>query len=421
MSELALRSFSALCSSLAIGALALLIKKLFSKSAAVSALPFMVLAPFVLRYAYEIRMYSLTMLIAVSATYVLVLAWQKAKLKYWLVYGFLVALGLYTLYMSVLVWAAHAVWLLYMAFKNKNKKNLFHQKFTWGYLLSLVLFLPYIPTVIGQFQNSALSGVASRVTPAQLVTSFSFFSTYQPEWQVSALLTFPLLIFFILIIRSVSYAYRLFNQKEKDYYLLFGFILIIPIFFLAIASFFKPYYLERYLAHIFIFGYAGIGLTLNIIWRKGRHLGALALTSFAVLIFSIGLFKLNQTGNFNFQNLTKPSAKQVRAQIADCQTSTVIADEPFAYIDAEYYYSNCNLKFFNKDELGPYGGYVPLRYSSARIDSTTKLNSLKVYHLHFKDVDNLKLNTDSRYQLTSSKVINEKYYLDEYQLKPSSV
>lgn len=418
-SELALRSFSSVCSSLAIGFLALLVKKLFSKSAAVSALPFMVLAPFTLRYAYEIRMYSLAMLIGVLASYVLIIAWQKAKLKYWLVYGSLVALGFYTLYMTIMVWLAHGIWLLYMTFK--NKKNLFHQKFIWGYLLSLILFAPYVPTVLGQFQHSALSGVASRVTPAQLVTSFSFFSVYQPQWQISALLTFPLLIFLILIIRSTSYAYQLFNRQEKNYYLLFGLILFAPIFFLAVASLFKPYYLERYLAHIFIFGYAGIGLTLNIIWRKGRHLGALALTFFAVLTFSIGLIKLNQTGNFNFQNLTKPSAKQVRAQISDCQTSTVIADEPFAYIDADYYYSDCNLKFFSKDELGPYGGYVPLRFSSARIDSTAKLNSLKVYHLHFKGVDNLKLKSDSRYELTSFKIINEKYYLDEYELKPNSV
>ncbi len=418
MSEFALRAFSALCTSLAIGAMALLIKKLFSKSAAISALPFMVLAPFVLRYAYEIRMYSLAGLIGVLATYVLVLAWQKDKLKYWLLYGTLLALGLYTLYMSVLIWFAHALWLLFVTLK--NKKNLLRQKFIWGYLLSLVLFAPYVPTVLGQFQHSALSGVASQVTPSQLVTSFTFFSIYQPEWQVSTLLTFPLLIFLILIIRSTGYASRLFNKQEKDYYLLFGLILIAPIFFLAVASLLKPYYLERYLAHIFIFGYAGIGLTLNIVWRKGRHLGAIALTSAAILTFSIGLIKLNQTGNFNYQNLTKPSAKQIRAQISDCQTSTIVADEPFVYIDAEYYYSGCDLKFYNKDELGPYGGYVPLRFSSARIDSTAKLNSLRIYHLHFKDVDNLKLKQDPRYELTSSKIINEKYYLDEYELKPNA-
>lgn len=415
MSEFALRSLSAIFASLSIGAVALLIKKLFSKSAAVASLPFMVLAPFILRYAFEIRMYSLTMLIGALATYVLVLAHQKAKLKLWLLYGFLVALGFYTLYMSIMIWLAHGIWLIYITLK--NRRPLFKQQFILGYLFALLLFLPYVPTVISQFQNSALSGVANQVTFNELATSFTFFSVYQPNWQVGALLTFPLFVFLILIIRSTSYAYRLFNKQEKNYYLLFGAIILIPILFLAVASLFKPYYLERYLAHLFIFAYAGVGLTLNIIWRKGRHLGALALTSFAILLFSFGVFKLNQVGNFNYQNLTRPSAKEIRAQIPDCKNSLVIADEPFAYIDAEYYYKDCNFKFFNKDELGSYGGYVPLRFSSSRISSTSQISNFRVYHLHFKDVDNLKLKDDSRYNLITSKTINEKYILDEYELK----
>jgi uncharacterized membrane protein len=57
--ELALRSLSALLAVMAVGASALLVRRLYSPRVALAVLPFLVLAPFWLRYGYEIRMYAL--------------------------------------------------------------------------------------------------------------------------------------------------------------------------------------------------------------------------------------------------------------------------------------------------------------------------------------------------------------------------
>ncbi|RYF28745.1 MAG: hypothetical protein EOO17_04390 [Chloroflexi bacterium] len=59
LSDLSLRASSALFGALAIVATALLLRKLFTTKVAIISLPFLTLAPFMLRYDYEIRMYAL--------------------------------------------------------------------------------------------------------------------------------------------------------------------------------------------------------------------------------------------------------------------------------------------------------------------------------------------------------------------------
>ena len=107
LSDMSLRASSALCGALAIVTTALLLRKLFTAKVAIATLPFLVLAPFMLRYDYEIRMYALVLLIGVIATYVLVKARESSRTAWWVVYGALVAIGMYTLYMSVVFWLAH--------------------------------------------------------------------------------------------------------------------------------------------------------------------------------------------------------------------------------------------------------------------------------------------------------------------------
>ncbi|MDQ5913595.1 MAG: mannosyltransferase, partial [Patescibacteria group bacterium] len=119
-SEFALRSLNALFGALALGTMSLLIKKMFSKPAAIVSLPFIFLAPFLMRYNFEIRMYSLVSLLVVLATYIMLKAKESNKTLHWLAYGLIVAIGMYTLYMSALVWMAHGLYLAYYSIMNKQ-------------------------------------------------------------------------------------------------------------------------------------------------------------------------------------------------------------------------------------------------------------------------------------------------------------
>jgi mannosyltransferase len=421
-SEFALRALSAIFGALALGAMSVLIKKVFSKPAAVVSLPFIFLAPFLMRYNFEIRMYSFVSLLVVLATYIMLKAQDSKKTRDWLIYGVIVAVGMYTLYMSALVWGAHAAYLVYSSLK--LKRSLFRQKFVLAYGFAFLLFLPYIPTMISQFQNSALPSITSEVGFEELSTVLSFGMLYQPIWQVSALMSIPLFIFLVAIIRqtSANFSSSRFKKdlREKEGLSLILFIFFGPIIFLALISLIRPYFLERYLVHYIIFGYALIGVTLDAAWRKGRHLGSIVLAASSLLLVSVGILNLSNTGNFNFQSVNRPNAEAVRNRIGSCSGATVVADDPFAYIDSSFYYKDCDQRFFHKDELGPYGGYVPLRFSPDRLSSTEQISAFTIYHLRWESEPNFKIAQDPRYELVNSTRF-DKHFIDEYRLVSESI
>lgn len=424
-SEVALRSLSALFAAISLGAMFMLIKKVFRPSSAVISLPFLIISPFIMRYSFEIRMYSLVMLICIVSTYVLVKAKESDKFKYWLLYSALVTLGLYTLYMSIVVWLAHGLYLVSSHIREiKNSKNkvslipsLIRQKFVLAFGLVALIFAPYVPTVISQFQHSALPSITSPVTFKELTRILSFVISYEPEWQISVVLSLLLLAFIILLIKLMAHNYSKALKKEKNGLNLFLSILLIPILFFAVISIppLKPYFMERYLAHFIIFGYALIGITLDSAWRNGKHLSSIILTFLSLGLLISGMTNLNKTGNYNFQSLNEPSANLVRESVGDCSGSTIVAEDPFAYIDASYYYPDCDLRFYSKDELGPYGGYAPLRFSTSRVSSTDDVAAFTVYHLHWEKDPEFRLKDDPRYQLVDSKRF-DKHFVDQYKL-----
>lgn len=108
-SELSLRLSSIVPAAAAVGVMAMLVRRLLSTRAALVVLPFLVFAPFLVRYGYEIRMYALILLLAAAGTYALVVAKASGSKKWWLTYALIIALSMYTLYMSIVIWIGHAV------------------------------------------------------------------------------------------------------------------------------------------------------------------------------------------------------------------------------------------------------------------------------------------------------------------------
>ena len=108
-----LRLYSILCYGASIIIGGAVVKQLFHRRVALGVMPFLLLSPLMLRYGFEIRMYAMAMLIGILATYLLVRARQRPGWSWWWCgYMLLVAAGMMTLYYMVLVWLAHAVWLL---------------------------------------------------------------------------------------------------------------------------------------------------------------------------------------------------------------------------------------------------------------------------------------------------------------------
>lgn len=154
-----------------------LLRRLFDARIAAVALPLFALNPLILRYGFEVRMYSLATLISLLATLMLVRAMRSGRWHHWVLYGLLVVAGMYTLYVSVLIWLAHAIWLL-AHWWNHDERTLFRQPWLWTYAASLLLFAPWVPVAAQQATNGALAangspvGIETLANALTMVTAF---------------------------------------------------------------------------------------------------------------------------------------------------------------------------------------------------------------------------------------------------------
>ncbi|HET8884068.1 MAG TPA: glycosyltransferase family 39 protein [Candidatus Saccharimonadales bacterium] len=369
--ELALRSLSVLAMSAAVIFAGLFVRRTFGARVALVALPFVVFAPFILRYGFEIRMYALASLIGIAATYVLVRAMQATGKKQWLLYGLyavLVAAGVYTLYYLALLWIAHFVWLISMSLK--TKRSIIKSRWLLAYVGSVVLFLPWLPTFLAQVNNGALAAISQPLTLINLLGIVSFNFVYQPAWQLGAVVS--LLVVFVIV--AVTYfavkAYKTVSAAQRPYLVLLAAYLAVPVAVLTLVSLNRPMYVERYLAHIAIGGMLFVGVTIALAinkksFRQAKKMWIIAGLLFATLL--VGTVHLAQVGNYNFQRMQTPTIEQTAAAIAPCDDQTsVVAADPYVAIELMYYLPDCQIYFYSETvALG--GGYAPLSNSPLHV------------------------------------------------------
>lgn len=386
-SELSLRLPSALAMGGAAAVGTLLVRRMFGMRAALVALAFVVLAPFLLRYGFEIRMYALTSLIVVAATYVLVLAVDaKDKTKQlWLYAGYaaLVALGVYTLYYTAILWIVHVVWLVYLA--RQRKKSVVRQRWWLAYAGSVVLFLPWLPTFMKQIGNGALAPISQPLNVENLVGVASFWSLYQPAWQLNGLMTLVLLVVIIFSALLLSRAFKNVASKQRPYLVLLALYAGLSVLLVALVSLIKPLYVERYLAHVTI----GISLLIGSAawlagWQKSPKVRLYALGILAVLL--LGVINLTNTGNFNFQRLQLPEIKQLASGITCDKNTPVLAADPYVAIELSYYLEGCDVRFYSETpDLR--GGYAPMAFSPLRVsDPANELRDVReLTHVYYDE------------------------------------
>lgn len=383
--ELALRSFSVLAAGGAVVFAGLLAKRLFGVRAALVVLPFIVFAPFLLRYGFEIRMYALASLIGIAATYVLTIALDAKGKRQWLLYAtyaVLVALGVYALYYTALLWIAHVVWLVWLTLR--SKQSLMKAPWLLALVGSVVLFLPWLPTFIKQVGNGALAPISQSMTLDNLMGIISFSFVYQPVWQLGALVS--LLVLFVIV--ALGYfaveAFKNVRHSERKYLVLLALYVLVPVAILTLVGLARPMYVERYLAHVLIGGMLFIGVAVAIVTKKAAPtVRALASLTFVILLIGVG--HLAEVGNFNFQRLQKPEVDQLASSLELCKDgATVLAADPYVAIELDYYVQDCDVHFYSETaELR--GGYAPLSESDLRIatPSIDLANSKKLLYVYY--------------------------------------
>jgi mannosyltransferase len=414
-SEFALRSLSAVVAAGTVGTILVLIRKIFTTKAMFAVTPFAILAPFFLRYGYEVRMYALVGLIGALATLVLVKAVQSTRRRYWIFYALLVALGMYTMYMSAVIWLAHVVWLAIRTIK--QKQPLLKQPWVKAYIGAVILFVPYMPTFFFQMTHSALPGIGNTLTIDGLSGVLGLMMSYLPSWQIGGILSFVLLIIVGLGIYLTKHILQQSSSLQKGWmYLMLACFFIPLIFYILISLLPKPFFIPRYLAHISIYFYALLGIITGLSWHYGNRKTSVVFGGVSLIVLILGVFQLQTTGNFNFERLQLPQTTAIRKLIS-CNVSTVIvADDPYTYIDSVYYFEGCNLRFYSKDNVNFAGGYAPLYDSNLRISDSSTLVKKTLYTLHWAGATSSFI-PSQQYILKSSTTL-DKQVVDRYERIP---
>jgi len=385
--EVALRLLSVL---LMMGALVvggLLIRKMFGSRAAICAVLLVMIAPLLLRYGFELRQYALASFVGISATYAFYSAWQeknKQRQTRWLIaYGLLVALGMYTLYYTALLWAAHVVWLIFMKVKHSLawKKML---RYVWVYVGAAVLFIPWLPTFLPQFTNGALGPATQRLDLEQLVGIGTFNVLYQPVIMVSVALT----AVFVAVVAAVVWAAVKARKPLaglRDEVVLLVLYLAVPIVIVMAISLSRPMYMERFLSHLAIGPLLLIGVLLYFaagqMRRRWQTYLMLAVVYGAV---GIGCLHLADVGNYSFQYFRASPVRQMADAVKnDCDPDTrVLAANAYTGTELIYYLPDCPVYFVAKEgSLG--GGFTPLRGNPHQVTDPKALTAPRVVYVSY--------------------------------------
>jgi uncharacterized membrane protein len=379
-----LRCFSILCAGAA-GFLAIwFIRRRFSAKTAILAAPFIVFAPFLLRYGFEIRMYALASLITIASTFVLFEVLERKKKGWWVFYGVLVAAGMWTLHFMIFVFLAHLIWLL----KNhRGKEKFFRLPYVRSYLLAVVLYLPFLPFAVYQLTHSAAAGIGTNMGATEALRAMSFNLVYEPEFWLNGVSGVLVLAGVVVIARAVILAWRESEKRERQTIGLLLLIFLLPILVLMPLSLFGVrIFVERYQAPYVICFYILMGVSLAMMVLKEKKWAKVSyLLILGTLIY--GVFSLARYGNYNFQRMEENRFKEVAADIGGCsEDKAIVVDDILVYFEIAHYAPNCeSLYFYSKDDIGLHGGYAPVAYSPQRILFNVESEELVVVRIKGKE------------------------------------
>ena len=391
-SELSLRLASVGSLVLTIVVAGLLLARLFGRKIALGVLPLLALAPLVLRYGFEIRMYADAMLVGMAATYVLVRAvqaTQAAHRNWWLVaYALLVVTGVYLLYYLAFLWIAHVVWLLVITIR-KRKPWQSLVPYVVSYVGAAVLFVPWLPTFISQTSNGALAPIGSPLNLEQLIGITTFNLLYQPLWKVGIGLTVLMIAVAVALAWLIPRAKRGLKGKG-DEVLLLALYIGVPIVLLTGISLASSKYTERYLSHLAIGLIMLLGVTIvaaaqTVPKRERRRTGwAVAIIYGAMLV---GTVQLAITGNFNFQRMQTPTVREAAASVSECAPGTrLVMADPYVATELLYYLPDCSYSFVSEwHELR--GGYAYFSGSAHQIKDVRTLTDPRITYVFYGTPD----------------------------------
>jgi hypothetical protein len=338
-------------------------RRLFGQRVGYFTLPFLALSPMLLRYATEMRCYTLLIFLLIMATYVFVVASQKEERKWWLLYGFLIAAAMWTHYYAALPILAHFLWRAVTL-----RKKFFSRNFVLGLVLAAMLFLPWLPTMIHQLTVVQNNGFW--IAPFGLDTAGNFLSemmVYSTHDRVTNFAALGLILAIVLVTFLLVKGWRTLAKKARLNLYLLLLLIFLPPLILVVLSMppLRPMFINRYV----IFSMAIFSLLIALavgVKFKSRLLRA---TQIACLILMLvlsgwGIRNILHFGNYNFDTNSVSMVKNLMTQVVagSSEKTIVIADNPWIFYDANVYATEKTPVFFlDSSTKYEYGSLAMLR------------------------------------------------------------
>lgn len=371
-SDVALRSFSVLLTLASIYLAYLILKKLFGSQLARWSLPALAIGPYLVRYAQEIRMYSLAAVFVLAATYLLIKNLEQPVKKRsnwaWVGYSSFMALALYTHYFALFVLATHLVYLIYSNWPNKTIKKRralvealksMPKKWYLSATSAIALFAPWLPIAVDQ-TNSVQRGFwiadVGVNSFSQLSNQLILLLNSQSWW--TRLISWD--VFLGLLILTYL-AWTTATKKQRPALVMsLGFVVVpaVCLFIISILPFTSVFY-HRYFALYAALFYGGLGVAYGIIYASKKYdrfsKNLIGLLLFGFLI--VGQIRTQLVGN-QHDNGDTFRMKQL-SQIVNDQFQPgdgILTNDLWFYFDLRFYNQTTEtVRYYERNDLSSGG------------------------------------------------------------------
>jgi mannosyltransferase len=348
--ELGMRSMSVFFAVATIVTMYFLARRLFGRKIALISVLFLSVSPMLIRYADEARMYTMAAFFVFSATYALVNATQASKdsrRRWWIVYGILVGLGMWTHYFTAFAWLAHWAWRAWLTYaKNISLKTWWKQFFTkqWvlAYVIAVAVYIPWLYFMIKQLGVVQATGFwigpVSVDTPSNYLTNIFY---YLEHGQVQSWFAVALILIVIMVVVLIPKIYKSFTAREKSNFVLITSLAWTPVILLFILSLppLRSSFVERYLIPATIGFMVFMAVMLVAGTRNWRPFFRAVPIVLIVGMMIFGITNVYRYGNFNkntnYHIVTRDVIEEIKKNSQPGQP--IIATTPWNFYEAVPY------------------------------------------------------------------------------------
>ncbi len=360
-SLVSLRMMSVFFGVVAIILLFFLVKKWFGKKPAMVATLAMAISPFLVRYGMEMRMYMVILTIVLAATYVLTLAVENNQKRWWVLYAILVALGMYTHYFTALIWLTHILYLQFVL-----KKPVYKKPIIFAYLGAVLLYIPWIPALLGQMKS--ISGgfwipPVTAETPVNFLTNIFFFKSAGELVGWSLLLAIAFLAVYILIEKS---AFKVIKKEKSQLIFLLMLFVVPPLAMILVSLIYKPMFVDRYLIPSSIIAWVLLGVSFAFLpFKKVRDMWMVAMCTVVIVSTAV-------VGNVNILNRTPDSyVAEIVTKVQDTKLNLpILADDIWVFFASAIYADEKNPVYGTLETTftNGWGSEEPMKYFEDRLE-----------------------------------------------------